>query len=96
MDKKLKAKWVTALRSGRYRQARGELKSASGAYCCLGVLRKIMHPKSVLERNKVDGYLCGKHLKEAGLGADQQYALVAMNDDGESFSEIAAYIEAKL
>lgn len=29
--------WVAALRSGKYKQTRGKLKSRNGAYCCLGV-----------------------------------------------------------
>jgi hypothetical protein len=29
--------WVQALRSGKYKQAKATLKSASGGYCCLGV-----------------------------------------------------------
>lgn len=37
MDKELKAKWVEALRSGRYQQAREVLYDGNG-YCCLGVL----------------------------------------------------------
>ena len=30
-------KWVDALRSGEYSQARGRLKDRCGNYCCLGV-----------------------------------------------------------
>lgn len=37
MDKKIKEKWVKALRSKKYKQTRGSLKDDSG-YCCLGVL----------------------------------------------------------
>lgn len=37
MNPKVKAAWLKALRSGKYRQARGSLNT-SGAYCCLGVL----------------------------------------------------------
>ena len=38
MKKDTKEKWVAALRSGEYKQCQGELKDASGAHCCLGVL----------------------------------------------------------
>jgi hypothetical protein len=41
MDKKLKAKWIKALRSGEYKQGKGVLRSGTGkdaSYCCLGVL----------------------------------------------------------
>ena len=44
MDKKLKAKWVKALRSGRYKQTNGCLKDSRG-YCCLGVLANIQGAK---------------------------------------------------
>lgn len=41
MDKKLKTKWVTALRSGEYRQGGGQLLGSDGTYCCLGVLCRV-------------------------------------------------------
>ena len=37
MNKKIKAKWLTALKSGDYRQGRMELKNGP-EFCCLGVL----------------------------------------------------------
>jgi hypothetical protein len=37
MKKNIKAAWVKALRSGKYKQGKNALK-AEGAYCCLGVL----------------------------------------------------------
>jgi len=37
MDSSLKQKWVRALRSGKYKQASGQLKTEDG-FCCLGVL----------------------------------------------------------
>lgn len=40
MDDDLKAKWVSALRSGEFLQGREHLHN-EGAYCCLGVLCKI-------------------------------------------------------
>ena len=44
-----KQKWVTALRSGEYKQGfRGVLKDAMGNYCCLGVLEYLVlkeHPE---------------------------------------------------
>lgn len=38
MNPEIKAKWLEALRSGEYQQGRERLGSASGSYCCLGVL----------------------------------------------------------
>lgn len=44
MDPELKAKWLEALRSGRYQQGHGALRSAAQCYCCLGVLADIRDP----------------------------------------------------
>lgn len=33
--------WLEALRSGKFRQTTGKLKSRNGAYCCLGVLCEV-------------------------------------------------------
>lgn len=38
MDKALKAKWLEALRSGRYKQGQFRLRSENDKFCCLGVL----------------------------------------------------------
>ena len=37
IDPELKAQWVAALLSGDYTQGRGELKTRTGEFCCLGV-----------------------------------------------------------
>jgi hypothetical protein len=43
MDAKLKADWVKALRSGKYKQADATLHDKKhDSYCCLGVLCKVM------------------------------------------------------
>lgn len=44
MDQQVKEKWVAALRSGRYEQARGKLRvgwEGKEGYCCLGVLCEV-------------------------------------------------------
>lgn len=38
MNKRVKAKWLAALRSGKYKQARGKLRKEENRRCCLGVL----------------------------------------------------------
>lgn len=38
MKPKIKKLWVEALRSGKYKQGSGRLRTFSDAYCCLGVL----------------------------------------------------------
>lgn len=42
MKQEIKQMWTDALRSGRYKQAKGRLRSRhTGAYCCLGVLTNL-------------------------------------------------------
>lgn len=50
MDPRVKAKWVAALRSGRYSQGRGDLINSDG-HCCLGVLAEEMWPEFVEQPN---------------------------------------------
>lgn len=46
MDKKLKAKWLKALRSGKYKQGKGVLRTADNRFCCMGVLVDVMSKKA--------------------------------------------------
>jgi hypothetical protein len=99
VNKKLKARWVKALESGRYKQAEQYLKTDRG-FCCLGVLRQIMHPgskKSHVNREgeKVD-FLCKEHAAEAGLSRAVENKLAEMNDSGKDFIEIAKHIKRYL
>jgi hypothetical protein len=98
MDAKIKAKWLKALRGGRYKQTYGQLKDGSG-YCCLGVLCKVSGLKidasggSVLVEGRDAGYRPIGQI--VGEGAYTQ--LYRMNDcEGKSFAQIADYIEANL
>jgi hypothetical protein len=40
MKKEYLDKWLAALRSGKYKQGKHQLKTDSGAFCCLGVLQQ--------------------------------------------------------
>lgn len=42
MDKKIKKRWLKALRSGKYEQYIGALHLKGDGYCCLGVLCDIL------------------------------------------------------
>lgn len=93
MDKKLKAKWVKALRSGRYDQTTGSLHDDVG-YCCLGVLCTLVGAKWKRDDNGdlapfIDGknvsregefYLGSSLLKKVGITHDRQVNLGRMND----------------
>ena len=59
MNEEIKADWLTALRSGEYRQGKGSLKSQGMqgdglSYCCLGVLCELAVKAGIVENSKVD------------------------------------------
>lgn len=104
---KMKAKWIRALRSGRYKRGKGKLGNEKMGYCCLGVLAKCTRIElSDHSLNVYSGFL-----KEGDLGApiriphDVQSRLATMNDketyDTEkeitvpkySFAEIATWVK---
>lgn len=70
MDSAVKTKWLEALRSGEYKQARYMLRSCSGGFCCLGVL-------SDLYRKEVGGSW------EWDYNQDSAYSIV--HEDPEDF-----------
>ena len=106
MDAKLKAKWIEALRSGDFKQARGSLKDEfDGSYCCLGVLATVagfpIKGNTILDAYGVSlGY---RPICEL-IGGEPIVDLTALwwRNDGKqgfaqhSFREIADYIEANL
>lgn len=53
MDKEIKAKWLTALRSGEYKQTKRVLNDGKEGFCCLGVLCEV-HRKETGEGSWVD------------------------------------------
>lgn len=98
MDPELKRKWVEALRSGRYQQAHGELRSEEGGYCCLAVLHETAGGHWVLGTDGVwmpaetkvrheDLTYVGVHLSTAfydAIGLGERAALLAEMNDGTS------------
>lgn len=109
MDAELKAKWLEALRSGKYDQTSGQLRQGN-SFCCLGVLCDIFSPsgwdasdgtyewvygEGPDESHEV-GVLPSSFKVEYGIDTDIEARLIEMNDDGVPFDRIANYIEAKL
>lgn len=104
MDSELKKKWVAALRSGKYKQGRRELRNKEDCYCCLGVLCDIINPLAWepiglvgfrwSDPNEGTGTcLPPFSLSHLGLNASA-FDLIEMNDaQGKSFNEIADEIE---
>ena len=90
MNKLVKAKWLKALRSGKYRQSREFLRGKYG-YCCIGVLECVMG-------NKVGiGTQSTRLVPNTGLTQRALEKLVGLNDKAKySFKEIANWISKNL
>lgn len=109
INKRLKTKWVKALRSNEYLQSSGALVertlAGEASYCCLGVLGAIcgipyeaMAGSAYLSSIGVgrDDLLGPAHLNEDESKDSIQIKLAKMNDKGKSFKYIASYIERYL
>jgi hypothetical protein len=101
MNAELKAKWIEALRSGKYEQGLGYLHSEK-TYCCLGVLHEVMGGEWIGDaraRRTADAH-DSNWLSYDILERNVQLELAKMNDGmmthRHSFSAIADYIEANL
>ena len=100
MNPEVKAKWLAALRSKKYEQARGALRIGD-RFCCWGVLCDI-HAKETGE-SWLEGAYFGASLVIpnevkvwAGLEDYNALNLIQHNDDGKTFPAIADLIEAHL
>ena len=98
LPKRFKEKWVIALRSGLFDQTRNRLADQSG-YCCLGVACLIagIPEKNLKGTGLPNGIYNKKQLPKffySDANASIITTLTRMNDaDGNSFEEIADYIE---
>lgn len=106
MDKTIAFKWIEALRSGKYKQAKGAMrvkqKDGSYAYCCLGVLRhEVLGKKNAAldSGGQKIGVLSSRDVKDCELISYNPYIeqkdlrLSELNDNGKSFKYIANLIE---
>jgi hypothetical protein len=94
MDAQSKAKWVEALRSGKYDQCRTQLRDGIG-FCCIGVGYQVL--VGSCDEIEVESDETDFASDAIGLRGKEQKRLIVMNDDEEkSFEEIADYIEKNL
>lgn len=101
-------KWIKALRSGKYKQARGALRNRDD-FCCLGVACDRFHDETgegewrkeeFSERREFilphgshqASYLPARVQRWLGIKNNGKW-LANMNDNGASFEEIADYLE---
>lgn len=111
MNKQVKELWIKALKSGKYKQGRGNL-NYKGAYCCLGVLCEVylencdkpeIEKKTEIKYNNIVFYggwsasIPDEVREWSGLSNHSQANLIQLNDKAnKSFAEIADYIEKEL
>jgi len=58
LPKKIKKKWLKALRSGEYGQTKGVLTDGEGNFCCLGVLQHCVSGGKVEVYDGTDEFKC--------------------------------------
>ena len=106
LKKSIKAKWVKALRSGKYEQGQGSLRvdreivdkdgfatlKTKKHYCCLGVACAI----GITQPRREDGLRSSGWVSNNFLPSEIQKTLANMNDDGDGFKKIASWISKKL
>ena len=103
MSTTLKEKWVTALRSGNFKQGQGALcrvRDGQPSYCCLGVAAEIMNipvqekiGDIVVYKDRGGSVLNVEDYRILGINESIAQSLVRMNDRGTTFKEIADWIE---
>jgi len=92
MNPELAKKWVNALESGDYSQAKGALKQAvngKDCFCCLGVLMDISG-KPIIPNQQLP---TGEQQLELGLSRNAVQLLSSLNDNGITFNKIAVAIK---
>ncbi len=103
LDRRYKKRWLKALRSGKYKQHRGELCNIEQTkFCCLGVGCKIVRGGSWDEHTftyaweSQTGVMPATLREKVGLSSAAEDHLTEMNDAGKSFRAIADWIEKHL
>ena len=109
----LQKKWLEALRSGKYKQGGGMLRSQNDEFCCLGVACEVIGLEAVITDPSSDCHSYGaersggyapREVREAlrlysasgfphGASTPGLRPLADMNDEGQTFAEIADHLE---
>ena len=107
MNPEIKKRWIEALRSGDYKQGRGQLKDSKDRFCVLGVLCDL-HSKDVRiqwYRNTFEGRKLNiPRVTRQWAGIKSLYVdikgvkvhLTELNDGGMDFKMLANLIESNL
>lgn len=111
MNRRVKKKWLKALRSGEYKQGKGFLRrknpnTCEWEHCIVGVLCDVSGIKWKLYNKNVScitssgtydvSYLLPEMREKLEISLDDEEILNSMNDKGKTFKQMARWIEAKL
>lgn len=103
MNPDIKKRWITALRSGEYKQGKNTLRPTEDTYCCLGVLCDLYileHSREDWEGLESQAVLPHAVVKWAELTSPdpfvREHTLASFNDKGTSFEDLAAIIQEDL
>lgn len=108
MKKRIKKLWIAALRSKKYKQAKGVLcrveSDGDKSYCCLGVLEDVVRRMQGVKSPRVERIkrtvLTAATMRKAGLNDRNpdlgECSAAELNDNGKSFAYIAKEIERYL
>jgi hypothetical protein len=95
-------RWVEALRSGKYEQGKGQLKTAGGAFCCLGLFCELEGfdlaapwKDEWVNWGTAGGTENAPGVLRRAMNENQRNDLAIRNDRGDSFSQIADVLEAR-
>lgn len=100
MNQVIKERWIRALRSGRYKQSQGRLYDGEG-FCCLGVLEyAVFGLDPIFDKARQEFFLNGdaytlvrSRRREICITDITIGKLVAMNDGGRDFEDIAEALD---
>jgi hypothetical protein len=104
MKSEIRQRWLEALRSGKYDQGKSWLRQGD-SFCCLGVLCDLVDPTGWRPGALVYSYSVADHtsilpgMTKVATGLDSAVdldKLMSMNDNGQSFAQIADWIEANI
>ena len=107
MNREVAQKWVDALRSGKYEQGQGRLRTTDNKFCCLGVLCDISGTSSWKKAPAGFIYDDGFAFPPASVREwaeldrsniwfrGESLSVIELNDTGATFAEIADKIEAE-
>jgi hypothetical protein len=94
IDPTLKSKWVAALRSGDFQQGTSFFEN-NGKFCCLGVLC-VVAEQPPIENDCGNWRFAHDTLGTTGAGYSWASKLATMNDRGQSFRDLARFIEREM